>query len=156
MVERYYKVKKATAKLIRFNGCNPSPEEVADELAWDTDKVCDALNNMRHPISLSAPVGEDKDSVFGDYIPDNSSLSVENIADRTILREVMDEALSVLTPREEAVIRLRYGFGCRTHTLEEVGKIFQVTRERIRQIEAKALRKLRRPSVTKRIKDFAS
>ena len=82
--------------------------------------------------------------------------SVENTADRSILREVMEEAFSVLTPREEAVIRFRYGFGCKPHTLEEVGKIFHITRERVRQIESKALRKLRRPSVAKYIRDFAS
>ena len=156
MVERYYKVKKATAKLIHLNGCNPTAEEIADELLWQTEKVYEVLNTMRHPVSFSAPVGDDGDSVFGDYIPDDISLSVENTADRSILREVMEEAFSVLTPREEAVIRFRYGFGCKPHTLEEVGKIFHITRERVRQIESKALRKLRRPSVAKCIRDFAS
>lgn len=155
MVERYYKVRKAAAKLTHINGCKPTVDEVALELGWPDEKVREAANNMRHPISFSMPVGDD-DSVFSDFIPDDTSPSVEKIAEKTVLSEAVEEALSVLPPREETILRLRFGFGCTPHTLEEVGEKFNVTRERARQLEAKALRILRRPTVAKRIRDFAS
>ena len=156
MVERYYKVRKAAAKLTRINGCNPSIDEVAFELCWPDEKVWEIVNNMRQPISFSTPVGDDDDSIFSDFIPDDTSPSVEKIAEKTVLSEAVEEALSVLPPREEAILRLRFGFGCTPHTLEEVGEKFNVTRERARQLEAKALRILRRSTVAKRIRDFAS
>lgn len=156
VVERYYKVRKASAKLIRINGCKPSAEEIADELGWPVEKVREVVDIMRRPIPFSAPVGEDGDSFFGDSVPDDTSLSVEEEVEKAGLRDEMKTTLSVLTQREKEVILLRYGFGSKPHTLEDVGKIFHVTRERIRQIEATALRKLRRPSAAKHIKDFAS
>lgn len=156
VVERYYKARKASAKLIRINGCKPSAEEIADELGWPVEKVREVVDIMRRPIPFSAPVGEDGDSFFGDSVPDDTSLSVEEEVEKAGLRDEMKTTLFVLTQREKEVILLRYGFGSKPHTLEDVGKIFQVTRERIRQIEATALRKLRRPSAAKHIKDFAS
>lgn len=156
VVERYYKVRKASAKLIRINGCKPSAEEIADELGWPVEKVREVVDIMRRPIPFSAPVGEDGDSFFGDSVPDDTSLSVEDEVEKACLHDEMKESLSVLTQREKEVILLRYGFVSKPHTLEDVGKIFHVTRERIRQIEATALRKLRRPSAARHIKDFAS
>ena len=107
------------------------------------------------PMSLNTPIGDDEDSSLGDFIPDTASSQPQDEVESTVFHEAIDKALSVLSPREEKVIRLRFGLGGETHTLEEVGRMMNVTRERIRQIEAKALRRLRHPSVIRLIRDFA-
>ena len=155
MVETINKVKKTTSQLLHQNGREPTAEEIAQELNMPIDKVREVMRVAQEPVSLETPIGEEEDSHLGDFIPDDDAPAPADAASNTLLREQISEVLQTLTPREEKVLRLRFGLDDRRqHTLEEVGKEFNVTRERIRQIEAKALRKLRHPSRSKKLKDF--
>ena len=155
MVETINKVKRVSSQLLHKNGHEPSAEEIAAELDMSVDKVREILRVSQEPVSLETPIGEEEDSHLGDFIPDDDAPSPADAASHTLLREQLSGVLSTLTPREEKVLRLRFGLeDGRSRTLEEVGKEFNVTRERIRQIEAKALRKLRHPSRSKKLKDF--
>ena len=155
MVETINKVKKVQSQLLHKNGQEPSVEELAAELDMPYDKVREILKVAQEPISLESPIGEEEDSHLGDFIPDYDAPVPEEAATHTLLKEQLNEVLSTLTPREAKVLSLRFGIeDGRPRTLEEVGKEFNVTRERIRQIEAKALRKLRHPSRNKKLKDF--
>ncbi len=155
MVDTINKVKKVSSQLLHKNGHEPSAEEIAAELDMSVDKVREILRVSQEPVSLETPIGEEEDSHLGDFIPDDDAPSPADAASHTLLREQLSGVLSTLTPREEKVLRLRFGLeDGRSRTLEEVGKEFNVTRERIRQIEAKALRKLRHPSRSKKLKDF--
>ena len=155
MVETINKVKKVSNQLLHKNGREPSVEEIAAELVMPVDKVREVMRVAQEPVSLETPIGEEEDSHLGDFIADDDTPAPADAALHTLLREQLSDVLSTLTPREEKVLRLRFGLeDGRSRTLEEVGKEFNVTRERIRQIEAKALRKLRHPSRSKRLKDF--
>lgn len=155
MVETINKVKKISSQLLHKNGHEPSAEEVADMLDMPVDKVREIIRAAQEPVSLETPIGEEEDSHLGDFIPDDDAPAPADAASHTLLKEQLSEVLSTLTDREEKVLRLRFGLeDGRSRTLEEVGKVFDVTRERIRQIEAKALRKLRHPSRSKKLKDF--
>ena len=155
MVETINKVKKVQSQLLHKNGQEPSVEDLAAELDMPQDKVREILKVAQEPISLESPIGEEEDSHLGDFIPDYDAPVPEEAATHTLLREQLNEVLATLTPREAKVLSLRFGIeDGRPRTLEEVGKEFNVTRERIRQIEAKALRKLRHPSRNKKLKDF--
>ena len=155
MVETINKVKKVSSQLLHANGREPSAEEVAEELDMPVDKVREIMRVAQEPVSLETPIGEEEDSPLGDFIPDEGASEPSEAASFTLLKEQLMDVLSTLTPREEKVLKLRFGIeDGRTRTLEEVGKEFNVTRERIRQIEAKALRKLRHPSRSKKLKDF--
>ena len=155
MVETINKVKKVSSQLLHQNGHEPTAEEIADVLGMPTDKVRDIMRVAQEPVSLETPIGEEEDSHLGDFIPDDDAPAPQDAASHTLLREQLSEVLATLTPREERVLRLRFGLeDGRSRTLEEVGEKFNVTRERIRQIEAKALRKLRHPSRSKKLKDF--
>jgi len=155
MVETINKVKKASSQLLHRNGHEPSAEEVAEELDMPVDKVREIMRVAQEPVSLETPIGEEEDSHLGDFIPDDEAPAPADAASHTLLKEQLGDVLSTLTAREEKVLRLRFGLeDGRPRTLEEVGKEFDVTRERIRQIEAKALRKLRHPSRSKKLKDF--
>ena len=155
MVETINKVKKVSSQLLHKNGHEPVAEEIAKELDMPVDKVREIMRVAQEPVSLETPIGEEEDSHLGDFIPDDEAPAPADAASHTLLKEQLAEVLGSLTPREEKVLRLRFGleYG-RPRTLEEVGKEFDVTRERIRQIEAKALRKLRHPSRSKKLKDF--
>ena len=155
MVETINKVIRVSRQLLQELGHDPSPEEVAEEMKMPVQKVRDILKIALEPVSLETPIGEEEDSHLGDFIPDDDAPEPAEVASFTLLKEQLVEVLGTLTPREEKVLRLRFGIeDGRTRTLEEVGKEFNVTRERIRQIEAKALRKLRHPSRSKKLKDF--
>ena len=155
MVETINKVKKVQSQLLHKNGQEPSVEDLAEELDMPQDKVREILKVAQEPISLESPIGAEEDSHLGDFIPDYDAPVPEEAATHTLLKEQLNEVLSTLTPREAKVLSLRFGIeDGRPRTLEEVGKEFNVTRERIRQIEAKALRKLRHPSRNKKLKDF--
>ena len=155
MVETINKVKKTSNMLLHRDGRDPSPEDIAKELNMPTDKVRDILRISQEPVSLETPIGEEEDSHLGDFIPDEDALSPADAAAMTFLKTKVNEVLETLTVREAEVLRLRFGLKDGTpQTLEEVGKEFNVTRERIRQIEAKALRKLRHPSRSKHLKDL--
>ncbi len=155
MVETINKVKKTSNMLLHRDGKDPSPEDIAKELNMPADKVRDILRISQEPVSLETPIGEEEDSHLGDFIPDEDALSPADAAAMTFLKTKVNEVLETLTPREAEVLRLRFGLRDGTpQTLEEVGKAFNVTRERIRQIEAKALRKLRHPSRSKHLKDL--
>ena len=155
MVETINKVKKTSSQLLHKNGHDPSAEEIAEELNMSPEKVREILRLAQEPVSLETPIGEEEDSHLGDFIPDDEALSPADAASISLLKEQLAEVLKTLTPREERVLSLRYGLDDgHPRTLEEVGKEFNVTRERIRQIEAKALRKLRHPSRSKRLRDF--
>ena len=155
MVETINKVKKVNSLLLHQNGHDPSSEQIAAELDMPVEKVREIMRVAQEPVSLETPIGEEEDSHLGDFIPDDDAPAPSDVASHTLLKEQLDEVLSTLTPREEKVLKLRFGLeDGRSRTLEEVGKEFNVTRERIRQIEAKALRKLRHPSRSKRLKDF--
>ena len=155
MVETINKVKKVSSQLLHQNGHEPSADEIAEELNMPVDKVREIMRVAQEPVSLETPIGEEEDSHLGDFIPDDDAPAPADAASHTMLREQLMEVLDTLTPREEKVLRLRFGLeDGRSRTLEEVGKEFNVTRERIRQIEAKALRKLRHPSRSKKLKDF--
>ena len=133
----------------------PGAEEIAEKLNMPADKVREILRSAQEPVSLETPIGEEEDSHLGDFIPDDDAPAPADAASNALLKEQLDEVLSTLTERENKVLRLRFGLeDGRSRTLEEVGKEFDVTRERIRQIEAKALRKLRHPSRSKKLKDF--
>ena len=155
MVETINKVMRVSRQLLQELGHDPSPEEIAEEMNIPVEKVRDILKIAQEPISLETPIGEEEDSHLGDFIPDEDASEPAEAASYTLLKEQLQEVLSTLTPREEKVLKLRFGLeDGRTRTLEEVGREFNVTRERIRQIEAKALRKLRHPSRSKRLKGF--
>ena len=155
MVETINKVKKVSSQLLHANGREPSAEEIAEELDMPVDKVREIMRVAQEPVSLETPIGEEEDSHLGDFIPDDEAPAPADAASHTLLKEQLGDVLSTLTSREEKVLRLRFGLeDGRPRTLEEVGKEFDVTRERIRQIEAKALRKLRHPSRSKKLKDF--
>ncbi len=155
MVETINKVKKVSSQLLHQNGHEPTADEIAEELDMPVDKVREIMRVAQEPVSLETPIGEEEDSHLGDFIPDEEAPAPADAASHTLLREQLIEVLDTLTPREEKVLRLRFGLeDGRSRTLEEVGKEFNVTRERIRQIEAKALRKLRHPSRSKKLKDF--
>lgn len=142
-------------QLRHARGRDPSAEEIAAEMNMPVDKVRDILKIAQEPVSLETPIGEEEDSHLGDFIPDDDAPEPAEAASFMLLKEQLVEVLKTLTPREEKVLRLRFGIeDGHTRTLEEVGKEFNVTRERIRQIEAKALRKLRHPSRSKKLKDF--
>ena len=155
MVETINKVKKVSSQLLHTNGHEPTADEISDELDMPVDKVREIMRVAQEPVSLETPIGEEEDSHLGDFIPDDDAPAPADAASHTLLKEQLAEVLDTLTPREEKVLRLRFGLeDGRSRTLEEVGKEFNVTRERIRQIEAKALRKLRHPSRSKKLKDF--
>ena len=155
MVETINKVKKVSNQLLHKNGHEPTAEEIAKELDMPVDKVREIMRVAQEPVSLETPIGEEEDSHLGDFIPDDDAPAPAEAASHTLLKEQLSDVLQTLTPREEKVLRLRFGLeDGRSRTLEEVGKEFNVTRERIRQIEAKALRKLRHPSRSKKLKDF--
>ena len=155
MVETINKTLRMTRQLLQELGREPTPEEVADRLGVPPARVREVLKISRDPVSLDTPIGEEDDSHLGDFIEDDTALSPADSATFSMLREELANALESLTERERQVVKLRFGLeDGRARTLEEVGKEFNVTRERIRQIEAKALRKLRHPSRSKRLKDF--
>ena len=157
MVETINKVIRVSRQLLQELGHDPTAEEIAEEMNLPVDKVRDILKIAQEPVSLETPIGEEEDSHLGDFIPDEEASEPAEAASFALLREQLDEVLDTLTPREKKVLELRFGMtDGRTRTLEEVGKEFNVTRERIRQIEAKALRKLRHPSRSKKLKDFLS
>ena len=155
MVETITKVKKVSSMLLHKNGHDASPEEIAAELDMEPERVREIMRIAQDPVSLETPIGEEEDSHLGDFIPDDDAPAPADAASLILLKEQLGEVLSTLTEREEKVLRLRFGLeDGRSRTLEEVGREFNVTRERIRQIEAKALRKLRHPSRSKKVKDF--
>ncbi len=157
MVETINKVIRVSRQLLQELGHDPSAEEIAEEMHLPVSRVREILKVAQEPVSLETPIGEEKDSNLADFIPDEDASEPSEAASFSLLREQLTEVLSTLTPREEKVLRLRFGLeDGRTRTLEEVGKEFNVTRERIRQIEAKALRKLRHPSRSKKLRDFLS
>ena len=155
MVETINKVIRVSRQLLQELGHDPTPEETAEEMNMPVERVREIMKIAQEPVSLETPIGEEEDSHLGDFIPDEDASEPAEAASFTLLKEQLVEVLSTLTPREEKVLKLRFGIeDGRTRTLEEVGKEFNVTRERIRQIEAKALRKLRHPSRSKKLKDF--
>lgn len=155
MIETINKLVRTSRQLLQELGREPSPEEIAKEMKLPVEKVREVLKIAQEPVSLETPVGEEDDSHLGDFIQDEHIMVPVEAATQTLLREQLDEALDSLTDRERRVIRLRFGMeDGRARTLEEVGKEFDVTRERIRQIEAKALRKLRHPSRSRKLKDY--
>ena len=155
MVETINKVIRVSRQLLQELGHDPTPEEISAQMNMPVDKVREILKIAQEPVSLETPIGEEEDSHLGDFIPDEGASEPSEAASFTLLKEQLVDVLSTLTPREEKVLKLRFGIeDGRTRTLEEVGKEFNVTRERIRQIEAKALRKLRHPSRSKKLKDF--
>ena len=155
MVETINKVKKTNSLLLHENGRDPTAEEIAERLDMPVDKVREILRVAQEPVSLETPIGEEEDSLLGDFIPDDDAPAPADSASMLLLKEQLSDVLKTLTPREEKVLELRFGLqDGHPHTLEEVGKEFNVTREGIRQIEAKALRKLRHPSRSKKLRDF--
>ncbi len=155
MVETINKLIRVQRQLLQDFGREPTPEEVGKEMELTPEKVREILKIAQEPVSLETPIGEEDDSHLGDFIEDQEALAPSDAAAYELLKEQLEDVLDTLTDREENVLRLRFGLDDgRTRTLEEVGKVFGVTRERIRQIEAKALRKLRHPSRSKRLKDF--
>ncbi|MFY3793059.1 RNA polymerase sigma factor RpoD [Ureibacillus sp. MALMAid1270] len=155
MVETINKLIRVQRQLLQDLGREPSPEEIGEEMDLTPEKVREILKIAQEPVSLETPIGEEDDSHLGDFIEDHEAQSPSDHAAYELLKEQLEDVLDTLTDREENVLRLRFGLDDgRTRTLEEVGKVFGVTRERIRQIEAKALRKLRHPSRSKRLKDF--
>lgn len=155
MVETINKLVRVQRQLVQELGRDPSPEEIGNEMGLEVERVREIMKIAQEPVSLETPIGEEEDSHLGDFIPDEDVLAPADAATFTMLREQLIDVLDSLTPREQKVLRLRFGLDDgRARTLEEVGKEFDVTRERIRQIEAKALRKLRHPSRSKKLKDF--
>lgn len=155
MVETINKLIRVSRQLLQELGREPTPEEIAKEMNLSPEKVREIMKIAQEPVSLETPIGEEDDSHLGDFIPDDDIQAPADAAAYELLKEQLKEVLDTLSDREENVLRLRFGLDDgRTRTLEEVGKVFGVTRERIRQIEAKALRKLRHPSRSKRLKDF--
>ena len=157
MVETINRVLRTSHSMVQTLGREPTTEEVAKELHMDVPKVEEIMKIAQEPVSLETPVGEEEDSHLGDFIQDDDASQPSEEASYTLLREQLEDVLATLTPREQQVLRMRFGLqDGKPHTLEEVGKEFDVTRERIRQIESKALRKLRHPSRSKKLKDFLS
>jgi len=155
MVETINKLIRVSRQLLQELGRDPSPDELAKEMQMPVEKVREILKIGQDPVSLETPIGEEEDSHLGDFIPDDDIPAPSEAAAFTLLKEQLFDVLDTLTDREEKVLRLRFGLDDgRARTLEEVGKEFNVTRERIRQIEAKALRKLRHPSRSKKLKDY--
>ncbi len=155
MVETINKVLRTSHSMVQSLGREPTTQEIAAELHMDVQKVEEILKIAQEPVSLETPIGEEDDSHLGDFIQDDDASQPAEEASYTLLREQLEEVLKTLTPREEEVLRMRFGLiDGKPHTLEEVGKKFDVTRERIRQIESKALRKLRHPSRSKKLRDF--
>ena len=155
MVETINRVLRTSHSMVQKLGREPTTKEIADELHIEESKVEEVLKIAQEPVSLETPIGEEEDSHLGDFIQDDEASQPSEEASYTLLREQLEEVLSTLTPREEQVLRMRFGLtDGKPHTLEEVGKEFNVTRERIRQIESKALRKLRHPSRSKKLRDF--
>ena len=155
MVETIHKVSRISRQLLQENGHEATPEEIANVMGMSEEKIREIMKIAQDPVSLETPIGEEEDSHLGDFIPDDASPAPADAASYTLLREQLNEVLKTLTPREESVLKLRFGLeDGRSRTLEEVGKEFNITRERIRQIEAKALRKLRHPSRSKRLRDY--
>ena len=155
MVETIHKVSRVSRQLLQENGREPTAEEIGERIAMSAEKVREIMKIAQDPVSLETPIGEEEDSHLGDFIPDDDTPSPAEATSTNILREELERQLHTLTPREEHVIKLRFGlYDGRTRTLEEVGKEFDITRERIRQIEAKALRKLRHPSRARHLKGF--
>ena len=157
MVETIHKVSRTARQLLQEKGREPTTDEIAKELGMTAEKVREIMKIAQDPVSLETPIGEEEDSHLGDFVEDNDSPAPSDSASYSLLREQLCNILRTLTPREEQVIKLRFGLeDGRPRTLEEVGKKFEITRERIRQIEAKALRKLRHPSRSKTLKDYLS
>ena len=155
MVETINKLIRVSRQLLQELGREPSPEEIAAEMDMPVERVREILKISQEPVSMETPIGEEEDSHLGDFIEDDNVPAPAEAAAFTLLKEQLDEVLSTLTDREQKVLRLRFGLeDGRARTLEEVGKEFKVTRERIRQIEAKALRKLRHPSRSRKLKDY--
>ena len=155
MVETINRVLRTSHSMVQKLGREPTTKEIADELHIEESKVEEVLKIAQEPVSLETPIGEEEDSHLGDFIQDDEASQPSEEASYTLLREQLEEVRSTLTPREEQVLRMRFGLtDGKPHTLEEVGKEFDVTRERIRQIESKALRKLRHPSRSKKLRDF--
>ena len=155
MVETIHKVSRVSRQLLQENGREPTAEEIGERISMSAEKVREIMKIAQDPVSLETPIGEEEDSHLGDFIPDDDTPSPAEATSTNILREELERQLHTLTPREEHVIKLRFGlYDGRTRTLEEVGKEFDITRERIRQIEAKALRKLRHPSRARHLKGF--
>ena len=155
MVETINRVLRTSHSMVQKLGREPTTKEIADELHIEESKVEEVLKIAQEPVSLETPIGEEEDSHLGDFIQDDEASQPSEEASYTLLREQLEEVLSTQTPREEQVLRMRFGLtDSKPHTLEEVGKEFDVTRERIRQIESKALRKLRHPSRSKKLRDF--
>ena len=155
MVETIHKVSRYQRQMLQELGREPTPAEIGEKMGMSADKVREIMKIALDPVSLETPIGEEEDSHLGDFIPDDDTPAPSEAASTTILREVIERELSTLTPREAHVIRLRFGlYDGRTRTLEEVGKEFDITRERIRQIESKALRKLRHPSRARHLRGF--
>ncbi len=155
MVETIHKVSRVSRQLLQENGREPTAEEIGERISMSAEKVREIMKIAQDPVSLETPIGEEEDSHLGDFIPDDDTPSPAEATSTNILREELEKQLHTLTPREEHVIKLRFGlYDGRTRTLEEVGKEFEITRERIRQIEAKALRKLRHPSRARHLKGF--
>ena len=156
MIETINKLVRNQRTFAQLHGREPTPEELAERMEMTVDKVKRVLKIAKEPISLETPIGEEEDSNLGDFIKDEKYESPSEAIERQNLRSTTKKVLSTLTPREEKVLCMRFGIGEKSdHTLEEVGQVFEVTRERIRQIEAKALRKLRHPSRQKKLEDFA-
>ena len=157
MVETINKLIRTSRHLLQQLGREPTPEEIAKEMDMPVEKVMEIQKIAQDPVSLETPIGEEDDSHLGDFIPDDESPAPQDSAAYTLLKEQLEEVMQTLTPREAKVLKLRFGLeDGKARTLEEVGREFKVTRERIRQIEAKALRKLRHPSRSKRLKDYMS
>ena len=155
MVETIHKVSRVSRQLLQENGREPTADEIGERISMSPEKVREIMKIAQDPVSLETPIGEEEDSHLGDFIPDDDTPSPAEATSTSILREELERQLHTLTPREEHVIKLRFGlYDGRTRTLEEVGKEFDITRERIRQIEAKALRKLRHPSRARHLKGF--
>ena len=157
MVETINKLIRTSRQLLQQNGREPTPEEIAKEMEISVERVMEIQKIAQDPVSLETPIGEEDDSHLGDFIQDEDSPAPQDSAAHTLLREQLEDVMNTLTPREAKVLKLRFGLeDGKARTLEEVGKEFQVTRERIRQIEAKALRKLRHPSRSKKLRDYMS
>ena len=155
MVETINKLLRVSRRLAQEQGKQPSSKEIGQEMEMAPEKVEEIIKVSQLPISLESPIGDEEDSHLGDFIEDRNTLPPADVASRQLLKEQIEEVLNTLTPREQRVLQLRFGLeDGRSRTLEEVGKEFNVTRERIRQIEAKALRKLRHPSRSRKLKDY--
>jgi RNA polymerase primary sigma factor len=155
MIETINKLVRTSRQMLHETGREPSPEELAEKLGMPIEKVRKVMKIAKEPISLETPIGDEEDSHLGDFIEDKSAIQPLDAAIQANLRETANRILSTLTPREERVLRMRFGIGMNSdHTLEEVGQQFNVTRERIRQIEAKALRKLKHPSRSRKLRSF--